>query len=57
MPYDYDLEKFKEKAIADAAKAVGTSVPAAEAVAKLMVESYLAGYRQAEEDFKTEGAL
>ena len=57
MPYEYDLDEFKKKALADAAKAIGINVPVAEAVAKLMVESYLAGYKQAEEDFKTEGAL
>ena len=57
MPYEYDLDEFKKKALADAAKAIGINVPVAEAVAKLMVESYLAGYKQAEEDFKTEGTL
>ena len=57
MPYEYDLNEFKKKALADAVKAIGINVPVAEAVAKLMVESYVAGYKQAEEDFKIETGL
>jgi hypothetical protein len=56
MPYDYDLEKFKEKAIADAiAIFPGVRAPTdwmVQAIAEKIVAGYVAGYKQAEEDAK-----
>ena len=57
MPHDYDLEKFKEQAIADAIAIF--PVPRnptdwmVQAIAEKIVAAYVAGYKQAEEDIKT----
>ena len=55
MPYDYDLEKFKEQVIADAISIFpGVRAPTdwmVQAIAEKIVAGYVAGYKQCEQDY------
>jgi hypothetical protein len=61
MPYDYDLEKFKEQAIADTiAIFPGGRSPTdwlVQAIAKKIVDAYIAGYKQCEQDYHDHNGL
>jgi len=56
MPYNYDLEKFKEQAITDAISIFpgGRSRVdwMVQAIAEKIVAGYVAGYKQCNEDIK-----
>ena len=58
MPYDYDLEKFKEKAVAEAISIFplprNPTDWMVQAIAEKIIAGYVAGYKQCEEDYKTE---
>ena len=52
MPYDYDLNRFKDKMNNE----VMPSIPAEvrPTLMTMLVKAYTEGYKQCEEDFKTE---
>lgn len=52
MPYEYDLNKFKDKMNNE----VMPSIPAEvrPILMTMLVKAYIEGYKQCEEDFKTE---
>lgn len=54
MPYDYDLNEVKEQAHKDAMTIVyaGNKDYMVLQIEKVLVEVYIAGYKQAEEDAK-----
>lgn len=58
MPYDYDLEKFKKQAIADAIAIFpgGRSEVdwMVQEIAAKIVAGYIAGYKRCEDDYKIE---
>jgi len=56
MPYDYDLEKFKEQARKDAMAITmrNTADWLVQKIEEALVTAYVAGYKQCEEDYKTE---
>lgn len=59
MPYDYDLEKVREQAHKDAMLIAfsGNKNYMVMQIEKVLVEAYIAGYKQCEEDFKTESGI
>jgi len=66
MPYDYDLQKFEEKAKEKAGSLAHDiydwnsgyeEYGAAMEIFRLLKEAYLAGYKQCEQDFHTATGL
>lgn len=55
MPYDYDLNRFKDKMNNE----VMPSVPAEvrPILMTMLVKAYTEGYQQCEEDYKTESGI
>ena len=55
MPYPYDLEKFKEQAVADAIAIFplprNPTDWMVQAIAEKIVAGYVAGYKQCEQDY------
>lgn len=55
MPYDYDLEKFKEQATIEACAIFpGGRSPVdwlVQAIVEKVVNAYIAGYKQCEQDY------
>lgn len=55
MPYDYDLDNFKAKAHAESIKLANSAGSHLQPlVEEQLVAAYIAGYKQCEEDYKTE---